>query len=73
MRLIFPSIKSKPVFTLDFSLAYVGVLFLAFSIAGTELLRLYPENKSEAIKIRILHTCFILALIFVTELLLKVR
>ena len=73
MRLIFPSIKNKPVFTLDFSIAYVGVLFLAFSIAGTELLQLYPENKTEIVEIRILHTCFILALIFVTEFLLKVR
>jgi hypothetical protein len=73
MRTIFPPLKSKPLFTLDFSITYVGVLFLTFSIAGTELLKLYPENKSEIIKIRILHTCFILALIFVTELLLKVR
>jgi signal transduction histidine kinase len=73
MRTIFPPLKSKPLFTIDFSLAYMGVFFLAFSIAGTELLKLYPENKSEIIKIRILHTCFILALIFVTELLLKAR
>ena len=72
MRLLFPSIKTKPVFTLNFTLAYIGVLILEISIAGTELLKLYPESKTEVIEIRIIHGVFAFALIFATKLILKV-
>ena len=71
MRSIFPSIKQKPVFVLDFSLAYIGVIFLGFSIAGTEIFQLYPENKSEVIQIRLIHTFYLLAIVFLTQVGLK--
>jgi hypothetical protein len=64
MRLLFPSIKTKPAFTLNFALAYIGVYVLEISIAGTELLKLYPESKTEVIEIRIIHGVFAFALIF---------
>jgi two-component sensor histidine kinase len=73
MRLIFPPIKSKPLFNLDFSLAYIGVLFLGFSIAGTELFQLYPENKMQVIQVRIIHTIFFFALVYLTQKLLQAR
>ena len=72
MRLIFPSIKTKPAFTLNFALAYIGVYVLEISIAGTELLKLYPESKTEVIQIRVIHGVFVLALIFATKITLKV-
>ena len=71
MRTIFPSIKSKPVFNLDFSLAYAGIIFLGFSIAGTELFQLYPENKTEVIEIRLIHTFYLLLIVFLTQVFLK--
>ena len=71
MRTIFPSIKSKPVFNLDFSLAYAGIIFLGFSIAGTELFQLYPENKTEVTQIRLIHTLYLLLIVFLTQVFLK--
>jgi len=71
MRSLFPSIKHKPVFHLDFSLAYIGTIFLGFSIAGTEIFQLYPENKSEVIQIRLIHTFYLLAIVFLTQVSLK--
>lgn len=71
MRSLLPSIKHKPVFYLDFSLAYIGMIFLGFSIAGTEIFQLYPENKSEVIQIRLIHTFYLLAIVFLTQVGLK--
>jgi len=71
MRTIFPSIKSKPVFNLDFSLAYAGIIFLGFSIAGTELFQLYPENKAEIIEIRLIHTFYLLIIVSLTQVFLR--
>lgn len=71
MRSIFPPVKQKPVFNLDFSLAYIGVIFLGFSIAGTEIFQLYPEYKSEVIQIRLIHTFYLLAIVFLTQVGLK--
>ena len=71
MRSLFPSIKRKPVFNLDFSLAYIGIIFLGFSIAGTELFQLYPENKSEIIQIRLLHTIYLMGSVFLIQVVLK--
>ncbi len=71
MRSLFPSIKHKPDFYLDFSLAYIGIIFLGFSIAGTEIFQLYPENKSEVIQIRLIHTFYLLAIVFLTQVSLK--
>lgn len=71
MRSIFPPVKSKPTFNLDFSLAYVGIFLLSFSILGTELTKLYPQNRSEIIQIRIIHTIFLIAILFLTQLILK--
>ena len=71
MRTIFPPIKNKPVFNLDFSLAYAGIIFLGFSIAGTELFQLYPENKTEVIEIRLIHTLYLLLIVFLTQVFLK--
>jgi two-component sensor histidine kinase len=73
MRPLFPSIKTKPTFTLNFGLAYIGVVVLEISIAGTELLQLYPENKTEVIEIRVIHGVFAFALIFATKLILRAR
>ena len=71
MLSLFPSIRLKPVFNLDFSLAYIGIIFLGFSIAGTELFQLYPENKSEVIQIRFIHTTYLIASVFLIQLILK--
>ncbi len=73
MRTIFPPLKSKPVFVLDFSLTYVGVIFLSLSIAATEMFKIYPESKLEIIQIRVLHTIFIFALVFLTQMILRAR
>ena len=73
MRKIFPSIKTKPTFTLNFALAYIGVIVLEISVAGTELLKLYPESKTEVIEVRVIHGIFAFALIFATKLILKAR
>ncbi len=73
MRTIFPSIRDKPVFTLDFSLTYVGIIFLGLSIAGTELFKIYPENKLEIVMIRLIHTIFMFALVYLTQSILRAR
>ncbi|MSY15931.1 MAG: hypothetical protein F2670_03280 [Actinobacteria bacterium] len=56
---------------MDFSLTYVGVIFLSLSIAATEMFKIYPESKLEIIQIRVLHTIFIFALVFLTQLILR--
>ena len=73
MRTIFPSIRDKPVFALDFSITYVGIIFLGLSIAGTELFKLYPENKLEILLIRVIHTIFMFALVYLTQSTLRAR
>jgi hypothetical protein len=73
MRTIFPSIRDKPVFALDFSITYVGIIFLGLSIAGTELFKLYPDNKLEILLIRIIHTIFMFALVFLTQSILRAK
>jgi hypothetical protein len=73
MRTIFPSIRDKPVFALDFSITYVGIIFLGLSIAGTELFKLYPDNKLEILLIRIIHTFFMFALVFLTQSILRAK
>lgn len=71
MRSIFPSIKSKPEFNLDFSLAYAGIIFLGFSIASTEMFQLYPESKTDVIKIRLIHTLYLILSVLLTQVILK--
>ena len=73
MRTIFPSIRDKPVFALDFSITYVGIIFLGLSIAGTELFKLYPDNKLEILLIRVIHTIFMFALVYLTQSTLRAR
>ena len=73
MRLIFPPPKGNPIFDLDFSLVYVGIIFLELSIAGTELFMLYPENKLEIVLIRLTHTIFLFALVLLTQTFLKAK
>jgi two-component sensor histidine kinase len=73
MRTIFPSIRDKPVFALDFSITYVGIIFLGLSIAGTELFKLYPENILEILLIRVIHTIFMFALVYLTQSTLRAR
>ena len=73
MRSMFPPLKSRPTFDLDFSILYVGIIFLQLSIAGTELFRLYPENKFEVVQIRLIHTIFLFTIVFLTQLMLQVR
>ena len=73
MRTIFPPLKTKPVFVLDFSLTYVGIIFLGLSIAGTELFKLYPENKLEIVMIRLIHTIFMFALVYLTQSIFRAR
>lgn len=73
MRTIFPSIRDKPVFALDFSITYVGIILLGLSIAGTELFKLYPDNKLEILLIRVIHTIFMFALVYLTQSTLRAR
>jgi hypothetical protein len=73
MRTIFPPLKNKPVFVLDFSLTYVGIIFLGLSIAGTELFKLYPENKLEIVMIRFIHTIFMFTFVYLTQSTLRAR
>ena len=67
MKQIFPSFKSRPHFVLDFSLAYVGIVFLGLSIAVTELLKVYPDNKFAVIQVRLIHTFFLFVFAFLTH------
>ena len=71
MRSIFPSIRSKPEFNLDFSLAYAGIIFLGFSAAGTEMFQLYPENKTDVIAIRLIHTLYLTMSVLLAQVILK--
>jgi hypothetical protein len=71
MRTIFPPFKSKPKFQLDFSLAYVGVFLLTFSILGTELFKQYPAKKIEVLQVRTLHTLVLLSFLFIMQSILK--
>ena len=73
MRTIFPPLKSKPVFNLDFSLVYVGIIFLELSISATELFKLYPENKVEVVLVRAIHTIFTILFAVLTQLTLQAR
>jgi two-component sensor histidine kinase len=73
MRKIFLPIKSKPLFNLDFTLAYIGVIFLSFSIAGAEFLKLYPENRTQVIQVRIIHTIFLILIVYLAQSLLRAR
>ena len=67
MRQIFPPFKSRPHFVLDFSLAYVGIVLLGISIAITELLKVYPDNKFAVIQVRLIHTFFLFVFAFLTH------
>ena len=67
MKQIFPPFKSRPHFVLDFSLAYVGIVFLGLSIAVTELLKVYPDNKFAVIQVRLIHTFFLFVFAFLTH------
>jgi signal transduction histidine kinase len=71
MRSIFPSIRSKPEFNLDFSLAYAGIIFLGFSIASTEMFQLYPESKTDVIEIRLIHTLYLIISVLLAQVILK--
>ena len=71
MRSIFPSIRSKPEFNLDFSLAYAGIIFLGFSTAGTEMFQLYPESKTDVIEIRLIHTLYLIMSVLLAQVILK--
>ena len=71
MRSIFPSIRSKPEFNLDFSLAYAGIIFLGFSIASTEMFQLYPESKTDVIEIRLIHTLYLIINVLLAQVILK--
>ena len=71
MRSIFPSIKSKPTFNLDFSLLYIGIFLLTFSILGTELYKQYPESKVAVLQVRFIHTIYLLISVFAAQQLLK--
>jgi hypothetical protein len=73
MRTIFPPLKSKPVFNLDFSLVYGGIIFLELSISATELFKLYPENKVEVVLIRAIHTIFTIGFVVLTQLISQAR
>lgn len=71
MRSIFPSIRSKPEFNLDFSLTYAGIIFLGFSIASTEMFQLYPESKTDVIEIRLIHTLYLIISVLLAQVILK--
>ena len=71
MRSIFPSIRSKPEFNLDFSLAYAGIIFLGFSTAGAEMFQLYPESKTDVIEIRLIHTLYLIISVLLAQVILK--
>ena len=71
MSSIFPSIRSKPEFNLDFSLAYAGIIFLGFSIASTEMFQLYPESKTDVIEIRLIHTLYLVISVLLAQVILK--
>ena len=71
MRSIFPSIRSKPEFNLDFSLTYAGIIFLGFSIASTEMFQLYPESKTDVIEIRLIHTLYLIVNVLLAQVILK--
>jgi len=73
MRTIFPPVKSKPSFNLDFSIVYVGIIFLELSIAGTELFKLYPDKKFEVVMVRAIHTILLFAFVYLAQVTLRIR
>jgi two-component sensor histidine kinase len=70
MRAIFPPIKSKPKFALDFSLIPVGIVLLEVSVTLTEVLKIRSGTTFNLLLMRAIHTIALLLLIALTERLL---
>jgi len=70
MRSIFPSIKSKPKFPLDFSLIPAGIVLLEVSVTLTEVLKIRSGTTFNLLLMRAIHTIALLLLIALTERLL---
>ena len=67
MRSIFPPIKSKPRFALDFSLIPAGIVLLEVSVTLTEVLKIHSGTTFNLLLLRAIHTIALLALIWITE------
>ena len=70
MRSIFPSLKSKPKFALDFSLIPAGIVLLEVSVTMTEVLKIRSGTTFNLLLMRAIHTIALLLLIALTERLL---
>ena len=73
MRSIFPPIKSKPRFALDFSLIPAGIVLLEVSVTLTEVLKIHSGTTFNLLLLRAIHTIALLALIWITERILHKR
>ena len=73
MRSIFPPIKSKPRFALDFSLIPAGIVLLEVSVTLTEVLKIHSGTTFSLLLLRAIHTIALLALIWITERILHKR
>jgi two-component sensor histidine kinase len=67
MRAIFPPIKSKPRFALDFSLIPAGIVLLEISVTLTEILKIRSGTTFNLLLLRAIHTIALLLLIWITE------
>jgi len=70
MRSIFPPIKTKPTFKLDFSLIPAGIILLEVSVTLTEVLKIHSGTTFNLLLLRAIHTIALLLLIAATERLL---
>ena len=73
MRSIFPPVKTKPRFALDFSLIPAGIVLLEISVTLTEILKIRSGTTFNLLLLRSIHTIALLALIWMTEHLLHKR
>lgn len=71
MRSIFPPVKSKPKFALDFSLIPAGIVLLEVSVTLTEALKIHPGTLFNLLLLRAIHTIALISLAFFAEKILK--
>ena len=73
MRSIFPPVKSKPRFALDFSLIPAGIVLLEISVTLTEVLKIHSGTTFSLLLLRAIHTIALLTLIWIAESFLHKR
>ena len=73
MRSIFPSLRSKPRFPLDFSLLPAGIILLELGATLTELARMNPGDSKLILLLRAIHTLTLFTITIIAKRILENR